>query len=244
MWNWDSSFLPFCRMSKGSNTCLFGVIRPAADSCDERGKSVKSKPELQPEPELPSELKSEPELPPELKSQPKQREKYEWESKRVEDLEMSDFSMFDDDIEPFMFICARFIYKNKAQIQKDKEIEVAMAEYRECSRNLSVFDAIPVPKISGKCGGVGPLPMTDDRRLRLTPACHLALDHYNAENQGPNFVFVDVVKTTYRPGGFYYITFQAQEEIPNSPVIAFQAEVRIWRTDPPIIIKSCAIKTT
>jgi len=97
------------------HTPLFGVNRPAPESCDER---VKWEPEPKPK-----------------------SKKYEWESKRVEDLEMSDFSMYDDDIEPFMFICKRFIYKNKAQIQKDKEIEVAMAEYDECSRNLSVSNS-------------------------------------------------------------------------------------------------------
>jgi len=46
-----------------------------------------------------------------------------------------------------------------------------------------VFDAIPIPKISGKCGGVGPLPMTDDLRLELIPLCKLALEKYNSENQ-------------------------------------------------------------
>ena len=132
--NWDSSFLPLCRMSKESDTCLFGVIRPATDSCDERGKCLKSEPELQPEPEL----KSEPELPPELKSQPKRREKYEWELKRFEDLEISDFSMYDDDPKPFMFLSRRFTYKNKAQIQQDKEIRIARAKHKKLSRNLSV----------------------------------------------------------------------------------------------------------
>lgn len=103
--NWDSSFLPFCRMSKGSDTCLFGVIRPAPDSCDERGK---------------------------------RQLKYVWESKRVKDLEISDCSVHDDDIEPLIFKCDRFEYRNKAQIQKDKEIKVAMAEYKQLRRGLSV----------------------------------------------------------------------------------------------------------
>jgi hypothetical protein len=131
-------------MSMESHTCLFGVIRPATDCCDERGKCLKSEPELQPEPELksepelPPELKLEPELAPELKSQPKRREKYEWELKRFEDLEISDFSMYDDDIKPFMFMCGRFTYKNKAQIQQDKDIRIARAKHRRRSRNLSV----------------------------------------------------------------------------------------------------------
>jgi hypothetical protein len=44
----------------------------------------------------------------------------------------------DDDIEPLIFKCDRFEYRNKAQIQKDKEIKVAMAEYKQLRRGLSV----------------------------------------------------------------------------------------------------------
>jgi len=117
-------------MSTEFDTCLFGVIRPAPDSCDERGKWLKSEPELQPEPEL----KSEPELP----SEPKRPLQYVWESKRVKDLEISDCSVHDDDIEPLIFKCDRFEYRNKAQIKKDKEIKVAMDEYNQLRRGLSV----------------------------------------------------------------------------------------------------------
>lgn len=239
-------------MSMESHTCLFGVIRPSADSCDERGKWLKSEPELQPEPELksepelPPELKLEPELAPELKSQPKQRQKYEWELKRFEDLVISDFSVYDDDIKPFVFKCVRFTYKNKAQIKKDKEIRVARAKHKRRSRNLSPFDAITPPRKAEICYGVIPLSITDDLRLKLTPLCKLALEQYNAKNQGANFVLADIVKTTWRPGGIYYITFQAQkqeqEDPSDRPVIIFQAHVWNKRPGPPEVV-SCAIKT-
>lgn len=55
---------------------------------------------------------------------------------------MSDFSMYDDDPEPFMFMGRHFVYKNKAQIKLDEEIKIAMDDYRERSRNLSVTISI------------------------------------------------------------------------------------------------------
>jgi hypothetical protein len=42
------------------------------------------------------------------------------------------------------------------------------------------------PRIAGLLGGVGPIDITVDCRLRLTPLCKLALDKYNAENQVQN----------------------------------------------------------
>ncbi|XP_058781672.1 uncharacterized protein LOC131655891 [Vicia villosa] len=153
---------------------------------------------------------------------------------------MSDFSMYDDDPEPFEFSCRRFVYKNKAQIIKDQQIKVAMDDYRERSRNLSVFDAISVPKISGKCGGTGPLPITEDVRLRLTPLCNLALEKYNADKD-THFVFANIVKSTWSPttGNMYYITFQAQDS--STSLTTFQAQVSNHRSGPKVY--SCAIKT-
>ncbi|XP_058781669.1 uncharacterized protein LOC131655886 [Vicia villosa] len=165
-----------------------------------------------------------------------------WESKRVEDMELSDFSMYDDDIEPFMFSCARFLYKNKAQIIKDEQINVAMDEYEERRRNLSAFDAIASPEIAGLCGGLVPLPITDDRRVSLTPLCMLALDTYNAENQGANFVLTDVVNTTWKPSGVYSINFQAQDISSNTSATTFQAKVLKKRVGPHQVL-SCAIQT-
>ncbi|RHN69088.1 hypothetical protein MtrunA17_Chr3g0120961 [Medicago truncatula] len=189
-------------MSKGSDTCLFGVIRPAPDSCDERGK---------------------------------RQLKYVWESKRVKDLEISDCFVHDDDIKPLIFKCDRFEYRNKAQIQKDKEIKVAMAEYKQLRRGLSNFDAIAPPRIAGLVGCIVPIPINDDLRLQLTPLWEAAL--------GAKFVLADIVKTTWRPGGMYYITFQAKEQDPPNrrPVTTFQAQ--FWKRRPEPEVISRAIKT-
>jgi len=58
-------------------------------------------------------------------------------------------------------------------------------------------------------------------------------------------VFADIVKTTWRPGGMYYITFQAKEQDPPNclPVTTFQAQV--WKKKPvsESEVISCAIKT-
>ncbi|PNX54338.1 hypothetical protein L195_g047956 [Trifolium pratense] len=65
--------------------------------------------------------------------------------------------------------------------------------------------------------------MDDDLHLELTPLCDLALNKYNAENQGAKFLLAHIVKTTWRPGGIFYITFQAREEEDpsNSPGQSF-----------------------
>ncbi|CAL5203563.1 unnamed protein product [Lathyrus oleraceus] len=164
-------------------------------------------------------------------------------SKQLNKLKMSDFSMYDDDPEPFMFMGRHFVYKNKAQIKLDEEIKIAMDDYRERSRNLSDFDAISRPKISDRCGGgPGPLSITEDVRLRLTPLCKLALDKYNADKD-TNFVFANIVKSTWCPGAMYYITFQAQDSSNNSnntSLTTFQAQVSNRRPGPKLY--SCAIK--
>ncbi|AES71816.1 hypothetical protein MtrunA17_Chr3g0120981 [Medicago truncatula] len=207
-------------MSTEFNTVSHGVTQPSLKNCDEKGNQP-------------------------VGLQPKRREKYEWELKRFEDLEISDFSMYDDDIKPFMFMCGRFTYKNKAQIQQDKEIRIARAKHKKLSRNLSPFDAITPPKNANLHFSAIPISLTDDLRLRLTSLCKFALDKYNAENQGANFVFADIVKTTWRPGRTYYITFQAQkqEDPSNIPAIIFQAQVQNKRLGPPVV-KSCSMKPT
>jgi hypothetical protein len=105
-------------------SCLFGVIRspPPPENLDERGKQPKSEPE------------------PEEKQKPvqKRREKAAWELKALEDLTLSDFSMYDDAVKPFSFACTRFKYSNKAMIKKEKEIKAASADYIKRSCNLSV----------------------------------------------------------------------------------------------------------
>jgi hypothetical protein len=104
------------------NSSLFGVIRPPPPvSLIERGKRPKS----EPEPEL-------------EKTEPKPKPKPAWRSKAVDDLTLSDFSMYDNDAKPFMFMCAKFTYRNKAQIKKEKKIKALVADYKKRSRNVSV----------------------------------------------------------------------------------------------------------
>ncbi|GAU20106.1 hypothetical protein TSUD_381980 [Trifolium subterraneum] len=211
-------------------SCLFGVIRPPPppENLEERGKRPKSEPE------------------PEQKQKPerKRREKLAWELKALKDLTLSDFSMYDDDAKPFFFDCDRFVYKNKAMINKEKEIKVATADHIKRSRHLSPFDAITPPKITmefGRCWTAVPVNMTDDLRLKLIPLCKAALEKFNAENQDTNYVFVDIVKATWRPGGIYYITFQAQNEFLDCSPNTFQAMV-MKNGIGPHEVKSCAIK--
>ncbi|MCH84964.1 digestive organ expansion factor-like protein, partial [Trifolium medium] len=199
-----------------------------------RGKRPKSQSEPEPQPE--AEQKQKPEQ--------KRIQKAAWElkSKSYKDLTLSDFSMFDDDAKPFVFACERFVYKNKAMITKEKEIEAATADHIMRSRNLSPFDAITPPKIImefGRCWTAVPLGMTNDLRLELIPLCKAALDNFNAENQAANYVFLDVVKTTWRPVDIYYITFQAQND--SCSATTFQAMVMKKRIGPHEV-KSCSIK--
>ncbi|GAU34289.1 hypothetical protein TSUD_19940 [Trifolium subterraneum] len=203
---------------------------PPSESLDDRGKRLKSEPEPEPEPE------------PKVKRKPEPEPLPIWETKAIEDLKLSDFSMYDDDTDPFMFMCVHFTYRNKAQIKKDIETAAAVADYKHRSRNLSVFDAITPPKIDGRCWDAVPLSMTEASRLTLTPLCKLALDKYNAENQDANFMFLDIVKTTWSAVGMYYMTFQAQNDSPNCPATTFQAQVFRKRTGPHEVI-SCCIKT-
>ncbi|WJX32917.1 hypothetical protein P8452_21191 [Trifolium repens] len=206
--------------------CDTPFSRPPPESLQNGGKRLKSKSESEPKP------KQKPQKP-------------IWESKAIKDLKLSDFSIYDDDIKPFMFMCGYFTYRNKAQIKKDMEIDAAIADYKHRSRNLSVFDAIPPPKIAHhgiKFGAAVPLSITEARRRDLTPLCKLALDQCNAENQDANFVFLDIVKTTWSAVGMYYMTFQAQKDPPYCPAKIFQAQVFRERTGPHKVI-SCSIKT-
>jgi hypothetical protein len=103
--------------------CDTPFSRPPPESLDNGGKRLKSEPEPEPEPE--PKPKQKPQIP-------------IWESKAIKDLKLSDFSIYDDDIKPFMFMCGYFTYRNKAQIKKDMEIDAAIADYKHRSRNLSV----------------------------------------------------------------------------------------------------------
>ncbi|XP_004510883.1 uncharacterized protein [Cicer arietinum] len=169
---------------------------------------------------------------------------WDWTRIPVEDLKESDFRRrYEDDPKAFAFVCPRFQYKNKAQINLEKDIE----EYKRLSRNLSPYDAIPLPLNSGLCGNTKarPTSLTYHRPL-LTHLSKLALDMYNADNQGANFEFDDLVKATRRPisGGIYYITFQAKDATTTSsnfPAKTFQAQVGNMKPGPPVV-ESCSIK--
>lgn len=76
---------------------------------------------------------------------------YDWELKRPEDLVASDFWMYEDDPKPFAMGAGRFEYKNKAWIEREKKIKIAMDDYRERSRNLTVSVCIYLILFSISC---------------------------------------------------------------------------------------------
>lgn len=151
------------------------VIRSPLESCDSREMPLKSEPE--------SDQNSNQDRCEEMKSNSDSESESDWDWTRipVEDLKESDFRRrYEDDPKAFAFVCPRFQYKNKAQINLEKDIE----EYKRLSRNLSPYDAIPLPLNSGLCGNTKarPTSLTYHRPL-LTHLSKLALDMYNADNQ-------------------------------------------------------------
>ncbi|XP_058753950.1 uncharacterized protein LOC131627134 isoform X1 [Vicia villosa] len=164
-------------MSMELDTLLPGVTQhPPPESYVEIDKRQKLEPEAEEESESQSNSESESES--EWEPEP-------WSLKRIEDLVESDFYMYNDDSNPYLFSCSRFEYKNKAQIKKEEQVEKAVAEYEERSRNLTPFDAIPVPPLANIFGNNWPKPITitDDVRPLLIHLSNLALEIYN---QVPN----------------------------------------------------------
>ncbi|XP_058755613.1 uncharacterized protein LOC131628816 [Vicia villosa] len=154
-----------------------------SESCDERGKRLKSESELESE----SESESESELESASDSEPEPFPKWDYRTKPFKDLVYEDFSSrYDDHPQPYIFGCARFVYRNKAQIKIDEEEAKALADYLRDSANISPFDAIPVPPLANKCGNNFPRPitttMTDDCRALLIQLSKLALTKFNDEN--------------------------------------------------------------
>jgi len=107
------------------DTLVFGAIPPPPESC-----CLKREPETEPE--------TKPETEPEPESKVVSGPNWDWELKPLDDLTVSDFSSFEDDIAPFVFSCPRFVYKNKAQREEEAASKRALDEYRERSRNLTV----------------------------------------------------------------------------------------------------------
>ncbi|CAK8567044.1 unnamed protein product [Lathyrus sativus] len=237
----------------------FGVVRPPPESCDERGKRLKSEHESEdesmsekakvesedePESEEETDLESDDES---MSEEAKEELEFylNWESKPIEYMQ----EKFDDD--PFLrlFSCKNYCYKNKAMIKKEEDSKKAVAEYLDRSRHLSPFDAIPIPPLANVCDNnfPRPIPLTENDRPHFIQLSNLALDYYNQHNQGLGllYVFEDIVKVTGRhiPLVTRYITFIAKPRDSMEPATTFQAEVwdRMTSLGPPIV-KSCSIK--
>ncbi|CAK8567049.1 unnamed protein product [Lathyrus sativus] len=237
-----------------------GVVRPPPESCDERGKRLKSDQEPKTEPEQESESEPEPEPESETDSETEREIEKEWdrawgwESIPLEDLTVSDLSSrFEDDPYAFAYSCPKFSYENKAAKKLREDGKKALADYRERSRNISPFDVTDVPSFGIICGTNFPRPVTitDDRRPQFVYLSELALDKYNRDNQVLNYEFQHVIKATMQfiPRTTYYITFQAKAKpihddgVQNYPATTFQARVRVLDREPSPVVESCSIKT-
>ncbi|KAK2389065.1 hypothetical protein QL285_062689 [Trifolium repens] len=186
----------------------------------------------------------------ELDSRP--RLNWDWVSKREKDVELSDFSGFENHPTPFCYICPRFVYKNKAHKDEEEKREKALHEYKERSCNLTPFDAIPVPPKIQIMASNFPKPIgitNDEDHAFLTELSLIALAQYNAD-QGSNYDFDGLVKAVRRhyPRYTYYITFKAKDPSNCPAAVIFQARVCDRRSlsdkpQPPVVAKSCFIKT-
>jgi hypothetical protein len=194
-----------------------------------------------------SDLKPEPAPPKRQKSEAKLRSDDDFGPMMIFDrnLKESELSVYDDDDEPFLYVCDEFVYKNKAR----RKIEEEDARYKELSRKLSPYDAIAPPKNSQLLGGspVVPIAITGRDRPVLIQLSQLALEDYNDKNQGASFVFGDLVRCTVESGYDYdvsklYITFQAKATEDPSNTKTFQAHVWKYSDDNiPSIVKECRI---
>ncbi|XP_058743382.1 uncharacterized protein LOC131616147 [Vicia villosa] len=128
-----------------------------------------------------------------------------------------------------------------ADREKRKQRRIAKAEYDRITRNQSIYDLTVGPP-RGNCGGIRPLRIDKSIRPSLNEYCKFALkkfNNYKKNIQDPEFVFVDVVKSTHGSPRIFYITFKAKRQ-DASPII-FQAHV--WhRLDGSIEVFSCTIK--
>ncbi|KAK2367496.1 hypothetical protein QL285_080774 [Trifolium repens] len=119
----------------------------------------------------------------------------------------------------------------------------ADALYLEQSRNLSYYDAIPLPPTTLFMGGspVTPFVITETDRPVLINFSKIALDHYN-QGSDSSFEFVDLVKCSFYNDfrvvptdvcdldpAEYYITFQAKD--PFDTITIFQTKVLVDQHD-------------
>ncbi|XP_058745277.1 uncharacterized protein LOC131618025 [Vicia villosa] len=118
---------------------------------------------------------------------------------------------------------------------------ITKAEYDRITRNQTIYDLTVGPP-RGYFGGVWPIDINGSIRPSLNEYCKVALkkfNNYKNNKQDPEFVFVDVVKSTHGNPRIYYITFTAKKQ-DASPTI-FQAHVR-HHFDGSIEVFSCTIK--
>lgn len=105
-----------------------------------------------------------------------------WELKGFDDLELSDFAMYDDDPLPIAFRTNNGFYKNKAHIDEEN----AYYEYLEDGTVESPWDATAPPQNLQLVGGIRPYKISDEERPLFIHYCNLSLNKYNAENQVQN----------------------------------------------------------
>ncbi|AES71755.1 hypothetical protein MTR_3g082420 [Medicago truncatula] len=199
------------------------------ESWEESLKRPNSEPEKEPkrpksEPELGSEQEPE--------SKPKPRGSI-WDEWYDEDPELSELSIYDDDDEPYIYMCEKYVYKNKLRLK----LEAADNEHLERSRGLSEYDVLPRPPGTLLCGGTQPLPITDEDRPTLEQFSRLALDYYSEknDNQAPTFELHEVVKCAYdvgiAAGHMFYITFQAKpkdKDPSDGPAALTTFQAQVW----------------
>ncbi|XP_004502169.1 uncharacterized protein [Cicer arietinum] len=212
------------------------VLEPyiASDTESEYESESESESESEVVPEQEQELlpEQDPELvaeqEPESESEPELDPRADWELIPIEKLTVNDLaSRYEDDPSLFSFGCPQFVYKNKAFLKREEDIKKARAEYYKLARGVSV----------------------QQRRHLLTHLSNLALEMFNAKNQGSNFVFDELVKAAYSAfPPTYYITFKANDadhpQPSDSPATTFQAQ--LWNMvarKGPYMVKSCSIKT-
>ncbi|XP_058772259.1 uncharacterized protein LOC131646134 [Vicia villosa] len=137
--------------------------------------------------------------------------------------------------------CSRKEYPITMDFYRRKHIRLAKRGYKR-----KEFDFIDHPARRFLGGGVGPLSITEEYRPLLVNLSVIALKKYNDDNKEKEFVFEDLVKSTYGvcAGGMYYITFKAkakEEDGSNTPSITFQGKVWKRLNGPPEIMASIII---
>ncbi|GAU17505.1 hypothetical protein TSUD_340480 [Trifolium subterraneum] len=236
-------------------TVVFGAVRPASESCDDRGKRPKQESEAEeesqkePEEELQKEPEEESDSEPEEEwvRQMKVKLNWDWQNHTLEQVK----EMYENEPYPWFCACSRFSYMNKIKREEEEAAIKAAAEHLQMSRGISPYDAIPVPSDANFAinNFTRPLYLTQERRDRVTRLSKLALKDYNTKNQDVEYEFAELEKVTHKriPLGTYYITFKAKPKDAtdvapsNSSATTFQAHV-VANITGDVDIKNCSIK--